>query len=662
MATYYIDPEAGVNANAGTSFALRKKTFVSLPTLAAGDEVRIIASHAATNPVNGTWVDNTQTITLASALTEAVTPSTAAWTPSANVTSTTTTARKLGATSSSIAVAAGFTTGLAAYQATGALDLSAYTSISLWVRFSLIGSFTFGTAARIVLCSDAAGATPVETIPVAILGQTAATTVPSGNTWYPLLFEKGSALSSSVQSIALYIDTDQGAFTMQVNNVIACQARGHASHIAHGSLVGKNSVGEPEWYPIRGISGTTVTLGGATAEGTTPGRAYRGVSETAPFYCKSTLAGTDALNRVMPTNNGTEAAPVVVSGGWNRTDMSTKTGDTWVGYGNAGFMSANNHGWLTLTDIGLANLTGSGFIGTGAGTGRNLSFVGVVGAAAGAIADLGTSNITGQRFSYGNVVFGNGRVLGPEAGLGGTRVTARRLTGIDTTALSGSSGKDAAPSNLFTATHVGRIDNCAIGCSISTQESLRLLGCTFASNTTDVLLVSSDGRLDLINCSAITAPVPSSSSLLTQTAVGGNPLVNSIHTRAGVSQTQTAVRHTASGAAWQVSPTSATSCTSFSPLSVSLAKVAVSAGSLVTIGCWLRRTNTGITAGLSILPYCIPGVTLEQQSPMIAAANTWEQVFLTFTPTADGVVEVFGYAFGGTTYSAYFDDFTVTQA
>ena len=50
---------------------------------------------------------------------------------------------------------------------------------------------------------------------------------------------------------------------------------------------------------------------------------------------------------------------------------------------------------------------------------------------------------------------------------------------------------------------------------------------------------------------------------------------------------------------------------------------------------------------------------------MTAAADTWEQISFTFTPTQKGVVEIEVYAFRNTTggtYLGYYDDLTVSQA
>ena len=46
---------------------------------------------------------------------------------------------------------------------------------------------------------------------------------------------------------------------------------------------------------------------------------------------------------------------------------------------------------------------------------------------------------------------------------------------------------------------------------------------------------------------------------------------------------------------------------------------------------------------------------------MTAAADTWEEVSLTFTPTANGVVKIQAYCYGGA-YTGYVDDLTIAQA
>jgi len=76
----------------------------------------------------------------------------------------------------------------------------------------------------------------------------------------------------------------------------------------------------------------------------------------------------------------------------------------------------------------------------------------------------------------------------------------------------------------------------------------------------------------------------------------------------------------------------------------------------------MYRTNTGLTARLMCKGGQIAGVATDVSTAMTAAATTWEEVTITFTPTEIGVVEILAECWGGTTYSLYVDDFSATQA
>jgi len=130
MTIFYLDPVDGNDGNDGLSFANRWKTFNSGATAARtapGDTIRIIASPDPTSlGITATWTNNSQSVILASALTQNIYMD-EAWTASANVTASLNTAnRKEGANCVQLAIASAFTTGKAAYYATGTLDLSSY--------------------------------------------------------------------------------------------------------------------------------------------------------------------------------------------------------------------------------------------------------------------------------------------------------------------------------------------------------------------------------------------------------------------------------------------------------------------------------------------------------------------------------------------------------
>ena len=141
--------------------------------------------------------------------------------------------------------------------------------------------------------------------------------------------------------------------------------------------------------------------------------------------------------------------------------------------------------------------------------------------------------------------------------------------------------------------------------------------------------------------------------------VSGN---TSILMFAGSIVSTTSVRHTSSGIAWALAPTSARDRPSDYPLTLKIATLAVAADTAVTVKAWLRRSDTGLTIGLRILGNEIAGVSSDILSPITVGADTWEEVTLQFTPTADGVVKIQAYCYGGSTYNGYVDDLTITQA
>jgi hypothetical protein len=75
----------------------------------------------------------------------------------------------------------------------------------------------------------------------------------------------------------------------------------------------------------------------------------------------------------------------------------------------------------------------------------------------------------------------------------------------------------------------------------------------------------------------------------------------------------------------------------------------------------MRRDNTGLTMRLVCPGGQILGVSSNVFTDMTAAADTWETVTITFTPTKPGAVDIYAYAFGGTTFSGYVSNLTASQ-
>ena len=329
MAIWYWDPVGGNNANDGTTFANRKLTLQSLTTVAAGDTVRCIKSpDAVSTGINATWTDGSNTVTLASAPTLTVANCDSNWTASTNVTCSTSTVRKEGTASQSTAIAAAFTTGKASYFATGSLNLSSYQQLTFWIKQTL------GTAAvagdyTISLCSDTAGATQVNNFAIPA--------IPALSIWTPVTIDLGTNLGSTIQSIAFYVNVDRGAVTFLLDNFCAVPASANANAISLTSLIGKGGI-DNQYLGIRSINGTTVILDTAPQytldlAGTEP--LWSGVSETVALYRRETLKVIPAAALTTVVNNyagatGSAGNIVTISGGWDTTNMSTQTGQTYL--------------------------------------------------------------------------------------------------------------------------------------------------------------------------------------------------------------------------------------------------------------------------------------------------------------------------------------------
>jgi hypothetical protein len=107
-------------------------------------------------------------------------------------------------------------------------------------------------------------------------------------------------------------------------------------------------------------------------------------------------------------------------------------------------------------------------------------------------------------------------------------------------------------------------------------------------------------------------------------------------------------------------PTSSTA-TATSPLLLKLGTVVCAASSAVTVTARMQRSNTGLKMRLICPGGQITGVSNSVFSDMTAAANTWEMVSITFTPTKAGAVDIYAHAFGGSTFSGYVCNLTATQ-
>tara|TARA_Y100001973_G_C5200046_1_gene336937 strand:- start:643 stop:3324 length:2682 start_codon:yes stop_codon:yes gene_type:complete len=268
-----------------------------------------------------------------------------------------------------------FTTGKAAYfQLPSALNLSGYEQISLYVKNTQNGGLTSGHFS-LRLCTDTTGDTSVHTIDLTQRG--------SGNYyWSTVVKDFGSALNSSIQSVALYVDRNEGASGVRLSNIIACKAKSSADSITHESLIGLNTTADPDWFVIESIVGDRVLLHGSgrnnMASDLPIGYYYRNHSlgwsasnSSATIYKRecvradlNILTQNDISSSYywndLSSTSGSNGNPITLSGGWDRTSMSSQNlSMSYINYvlseGRGFYASYSNH-W-SISKIGVVNAT-----------------------------------------------------------------------------------------------------------------------------------------------------------------------------------------------------------------------------------------------------------------------------------------------------------------
>ena len=604
-----------------------------------------------------------------------------AWTASANVTtSLNTTDFKEGDSSDSIAIGASFTTGLAAYKATTSTLASSCATTSFWIK-QTSGTVAVANDVSIRLCSDIAGATSIKTILVPALATLNRWTVVSVDT---------SGLSGDIRSVALYVDADKGAQTFLICNIVGSGS----DQVDLSCLIGKNTgtgMDAEPWCPIQSINGTRIMLDGETnlIPTSTTLRGYYGTTGTVTTYFRKTIKTTIVSSTIgvqSITDSGSTASPITFSGGWDRTDMSTQTLETFFdGRNSQGHgVGISDRSYVTIDKISLCRYY-TGYYGNATfSTISNSQCVGCSQASFWLLSNFNqnaVSNCLAGFSTYGFWIYNN--------------ASSNRISNVKSLGniFYGLITQSAAFNNVVSSGNM--FNNGADGINIyeASQNTFKNIN-SHANNSYGFVATVTGGSTNntFINCSAsngnangwavwgynyltnCTASGNTSNQFVSNPGVrGGDDGIystdhlgvsgnTSILMFAGSIVSTTSVRHTSSGIAWALAPTSVRDRPSDYPLTLKIATLAVAADTAVTVKAWLRRTNTGLTLGLRILADQIAGVSSDVLSPMTAVADTWEEVSLTFTPTANGVVKIQAYCYGGSTYTGYVDDLTITQA
>ncbi|MCC7356223.1 MAG: right-handed parallel beta-helix repeat-containing protein [Candidatus Doudnabacteria bacterium] len=596
--------------------------------------------------VTGTWVNLSSTIILSSAVNQLIDDCETAWTAgSVDVTSTlNATNFKAGSNAVSLAIAAAFTTGIVAYRTLPAtLDLSTYEQITFWIRANAnIPGSTF----QIHLCSDNFGAVPVNTFNVpAITG---------ANLYCALTLNNGAPLNATINSIALVAIADPGTITVLLDNFNAVKAKSSSDSLSLNSFIGKNT-GSEEFLPIQSINGTTIRLDNGVNTTPAQARGYYGVSETVTAYkreCfpKATI-NTSTFEQIQ--DNGTEALPITFSGGWNRVDMSTQVDESWYVAFNGGGVGLNFPGGRMFVNV-------EKLVFNRADTGFTISGNNII------ITDCRAFANSNNGF---NVAGGNNFLVNPHSHHNTTNGISMGFGQITISNVSCFSNRAAGVLNNNQNQYVfGTLNECrnngtfGIVCNFGNIQVRNLIT---SNNVTGAVQTASVFNL-FKNCilnEAIEVQVQSNFQNWSINSHDNDDVTgNHIYTSdGGVIRSDTgADRRIPQGFAWKFSPTS-TNRSSMYPLEMILARIACRANKLVTVQQYAKRDNAGITARLILKGGQIDGVPNDVLAS-VTSVGSYDLLSFTFTPTEDGVVELTGQAWGGTTFNAWFHDSNYRQA
>ena len=323
--TFYLDYLNGNDANSGADWAHPWKT-ISLGATAArtapGDTIRIAKSPDPVDTGLSCTFNHLGNIDIPAGTCLDISDCESAWTQGTNVTASNDTTYETEGTKC-LKMITGAVAGaqkLAYIALGGTINFSSYQKVNFSFRS------TAAVAAGLLtirLCSDASGATPVNTIAVPVMTKI--------NHSGRISVDTGGALGSSIQSVAIYCTGAFASKTVYFDNIFASKADG-ATSLDFYDVVSLS--GEDIWYAIGYISGNVLSpLQSCSSTGGTDWRGYvyggaDGSSPTGNLVKRDTIKLTETALTMDTKEAGTAGNLITYEGGYN-TSINSVDGITW---------------------------------------------------------------------------------------------------------------------------------------------------------------------------------------------------------------------------------------------------------------------------------------------------------------------------------------------
>lgn len=667
MAIKYLDFIGGNDANDGSSFALRKKTLSSaMGVCTAGDTLRVMGYPRQNTGLNGTWGTNSLNVTLSAAVNKTIDTCETAWTAGAGMTTSTSgSTYKQGTKSATFVVGGGYVNGtIAGLKDLGSTqDFSSYQVVNFWIQSSVVFADSDWS---LVLCSDAAGATPVNTLNLPAVNCI--------NVWQAIVMDNGSALSSTVRSAYLKRNSGASTPTLTVDILFASKAKTSADYIGLDTAVGKNtspglsSSGVSAWYLVKSIDGTALVLGCALNDNPSALTPYT-VAETVPFYTQRMIlaaSNTAGANHQLLGASGSTTSLITVSGGWDTSAMSSQDGysfhfvPNFTGYN----VNVNNRSHIAFDRMGFVGAAYNMFGSSGSVIRLQFTDCAFFGGVVGFYIQLTSTN----GHSFTRCFFSSNGTGNPLLLLGGGHTISNCLfEGFGIAAIGYGSHNTYTYSSDFTRMantihFLGQQDGVvATGCPNY------FYNCTLHTPVT-ANVTGRQGPQYFDNCLFMGSTEVTTSLFLT---FGDTVLYSTNHDQTAGNHQQwheggkiisdATTRRTASGIAWKLSPTSTTRSSTY-PLWTRIATVYCVSGTPVTVSAYFAKDHADISVGLRVRGGQLggPSATTTQLSTC-GTGSTYETTAtqIQWTPTSSGVVEIEAicYTASSTTANGWVDDF-----
>ena len=669
MTIFYVDPVGGNNANNGQSFANRVKSLNALATSGTdfADEIRFIEDPADVSLGNFTFTNGNLGIVPDTPLDVVnLFSGTTAYTGVVSPTTQQSAARAAAqATGQTISATAASAIGkLAYYTLPSTANLSAYDTLSF---------LSFGThylaSLDIKLCSDATGDVPIASFhmlagvgydPTADTAVSDTVTLAlASNMLLPIAF-RGVTLPNGVNSIAIYRRAVVAAGTFSIANMTASKL---ASGLNHLSLFGKKTTDEPAWYSVRTITPNLVEIGANVSYSAdrTLGlmwRPYFGVNGSAACYAKNPYYASPLVATRQLSNNAAHD----MLGGYNRTDMSTKTGVTSLHTGiGAASPILNPSKYVAKVDsFNFINCNGQ-VLPTQQAEFTNL---GVISRLSSGNFIAGTTNRRfKKRFHFTQITQCHQIVIGPATGGFAFEALIDLIKDPCATSTAsaaivfGQSVQNVDPVNGGRYCRVKKLSNGG-GNGIQLTNGISLSGPTVFENMRAGvvhIIAAVDGTGPVI-CTGFPDTTNIQMSSVSFTGVMSSEYRTT--TAYWSMDLQTALNHGSATRSPQFTLNGGNNPTAQAAATVSAAQIYVEAGKTLTFKMWHRGVSSTGTALASLLVKAMSVGGLDDDAIVSVAptTGTWVEATLTVTPTTDGIVNVECGLSGASTDSCVWSD------